>query len=467
MLTDPPQQGPRVPDRLLPVPVERGLDRRARTRRCSTTRRPTTAARSTSAARTDPAFDDAPAALRRRGARRGAAPRLRGADPGAPPGGGVVGELVREPGLAAGPAAVRRPTASSLATAPSEQQVVDRVQAIAAAGARHDQRRAVHRRHGRTVGCDRRSPAGELGVRTFDRTLDSGWRRTSYTGAHRRTSTRPTSPASRRTPGSPTSRSRPARHRQRCRPIGHGVGAAVGRVCRWPRCRAGPASARSSTPCSSTSTSPRRTSPTTSPPGSPSSWRGAASTSGRSTSVVAGLVAAIETPLGPLAGDARLRDVGRADRLDELGFELPLVGGDTPTAELTLAALADVLDAHVGAGDPLAGYATRLRDPLLRQQLRGYLTGSLDLVAPPRRRRRHAAVRRRRLQDQLARRRGRGADGVALPPRRAGGGDAPRPLPAAGAVLRRRPAPLPALAAPRLPARTATSPACSTCSSAG
>ena len=44
--------------------------------------------------------------------------------------------------------------------------------------------------------------------------------------------------------------------------------------------------------------------------------------------VVAGLRAAIETPLGPLVGDRRLRDVGPADRLDELGFELPLVGGD-------------------------------------------------------------------------------------------------------------------------------------------
>ncbi|MDX6682052.1 MAG: exodeoxyribonuclease beta subunit, partial [Solirubrobacteraceae bacterium] len=39
--------------------------------------------------------------------------------------------------------------------------------------------------------------------------------------------------------------------------------------------------------------------------------------------VVAGLRAALETPLGPLLGGARLRDVARADRLDELDFELP------------------------------------------------------------------------------------------------------------------------------------------------
>jgi exodeoxyribonuclease V beta subunit len=96
--------------------------------------------------------------------------------------------------------------------------------------------------------------------------------------------------------------------------------------------------------------------------------------------VVDGLVAAVETPFGPLLDDARLRDFGRGDRLDELGFELPLVGGDAPTAELTLLALADLLETHVRPGDPLDGYAARLRDPALRQRLRGYLTGSLDLV---------------------------------------------------------------------------------------
>jgi exodeoxyribonuclease V beta subunit len=63
-----------------------------------------------------------------------------------------------------------------------------------------------------------------------------------------------------------------------------------------------------------------------------------------------------------------------------LGFELPLVGGDAPVAELGLDALAGVLDAHVGSDDPLVGYASRLRDPLMVQQLRGYLTGSLDAV---------------------------------------------------------------------------------------
>ncbi len=33
------------------------------------------------------------------------------------------------------------------------------------------------------------------------------------------------------------------------------------------------------------------------------------------------------------------------------------------------------------AGDPLAGYADRLADPALRSTVRGYVTGSIDLVA--------------------------------------------------------------------------------------
>jgi exodeoxyribonuclease V beta subunit len=94
-----------------------------------------------------------------------------------------------------------------------------------------------------------------------------------------------------------------------------------------------------------------------------------------------GLRSAIETPLGPLVGGRRLRDLAPADRLDELAFDLPLVGGDVPTGELTLAAIASVLREGVSPEDPLAGYAERLADPALRTTLRGYLTGTIDLVA--------------------------------------------------------------------------------------
>jgi exodeoxyribonuclease V beta subunit len=89
---------------------------------------------------------------------------------------------------------------------------------------------------------------------------------------------------------------------------------------------------------------------------------------GDAAAVAAGLRAAIETPLAPLLDGLRLCDVARADRLDELVFELPLVGGDAPAGELDLEAL-------TAPGVPL-----RLADPLLRSDVRGYLTGSIDLV---------------------------------------------------------------------------------------
>ena len=103
---------------------------------------------------------------------------------------------------------------------------------------------------------------------------------------------------------------------------------------------------------------------------------------GDAGAVVAGLRAALETPLGDPVGNVRLRDVARADRLDELTFELPLVGGDDPSGPaLTVAAIGDALRAFEPPDGPLAGYADRLADPGLRPTVRGYLTGSIDLVA--------------------------------------------------------------------------------------
>jgi exodeoxyribonuclease V beta subunit len=48
---------------------------------------------------------------------------------------------------------------------------------------------------------------------------------------------------------------------------------------------------------------------------------------GDEDAVVTGLRAMLETPLGQILRGERLCDVARADRLDELTFELPLAGG--------------------------------------------------------------------------------------------------------------------------------------------
>jgi exodeoxyribonuclease V beta subunit len=94
----------------------------------------------------------------------------------------------------------------------------------------------------------------------------------------------------------------------------------------------------------------------------------------------AGLVAALSTPLGPLLGGRSLRTFGLADRLDELRFELPLAGGDSPAGRILIADVARLFATSVPAGTGLDGYAARLASPALASHLRGYLTGSLDLV---------------------------------------------------------------------------------------
>ena len=77
----------------------------------------------------------------------------------------------------------------------------------------------------------------------------------------------------------------------------------------------------------------------------------------------------------------RLRDVARADRLDELDFELPLAGGDAPAGRARRRRRSPPSCARTRPP------ATRSRptptgsaDPALRQEVRGYLTGSIDLV---------------------------------------------------------------------------------------
>ncbi len=96
------------------------------------------------------------------------------------------------------------------------------------------------------------------------------------------------------------------------------------------------------------------------------------------------LVLVCDSSLGPLAGGRRLRDIGARDRLCEMDFELPLAGGDVrgyPTAPVVLGDAAPLLRRHLPEGDPLLPYADSLSAPALGgQDLRGYLTGSVDVV---------------------------------------------------------------------------------------
>jgi exodeoxyribonuclease V beta subunit len=98
----------------------------------------------------------------------------------------------------------------------------------------------------------------------------------------------------------------------------------------------------------------------------------------------AGLATALHqtlvTPLGRILPGVALAGIGRPDRLDELGFELPVAGGDRPVGSVRTADLADLIGSHLPAHGRLGGYADLLRDPLLDTVLRGYLVGSLDLV---------------------------------------------------------------------------------------
>jgi exodeoxyribonuclease V beta subunit len=99
--------------------------------------------------------------------------------------------------------------------------------------------------------------------------------------------------------------------------------------------------------------------------------------------LAAAMVPLHDTPLGPLAPGMTLRQVGLRDRLQEMDFEFPLAGGDvrTRTPLITLADVGRLLAEHLPADDPLVTYAERLSSGALSaQSLKGYLTGSLDVV---------------------------------------------------------------------------------------
>jgi exodeoxyribonuclease V beta subunit len=88
----------------------------------------------------------------------------------------------------------------------------------------------------------------------------------------------------------------------------------------------------------------------------------------------AAILAALSTPTpyGTLA------DIPPRHRLAELGFELTLAGGPD-ASPASLSAIADLLHHHLDPTDPLAGYPALLRS-VHAPALEGYLTGSLDAM---------------------------------------------------------------------------------------
>jgi len=99
--------------------------------------------------------------------------------------------------------------------------------------------------------------------------------------------------------------------------------------------------------------------------------------------LAAALMPMHDTPLGPLADGLTLRQIGLSDRLCEMDFEFPLAGGDLRTAapDIRLADVGRLLAQYLAPDDPLITYVERLTDAALGgQPLHGYLSGSVDVV---------------------------------------------------------------------------------------
>jgi exodeoxyribonuclease V beta subunit len=265
-------------------------------------------------------------------------------------------------------------TARSLARAPRDEDVVDRLQELGAAA---DGCISVERTKGPRAGIwhDEAASADELDTARFERTLDARWRRTSYSSitaaAHEAwVASEPevgsvTDEAGVPSPGTDTDGDRAlvaVGSLLADAPAGAEFGTFVHEVLEATDFAApdleGELTARVGAHLV------RRTNV------------------GDPPTVITGLRACLATPLGPLVAGTTLEGLVRADRLDELTFELPLAGGDdaAATTQVGVGEIADLLDEHLAPADPIAGYAGRLRDPALRPELRGYLTGSIDLV---------------------------------------------------------------------------------------
>lgn len=94
------------------------------------------------------------------------------------------------------------------------------------------------------------------------------------------------------------------------------------------------------------------------------------------TRLVGALAAVLDSPLGVALGGATLGAVPAGDRLNEMDFELPIVGQRGLVAHRIAAAMRRLYP----SGSPLADWAAGLGERLASLNLDGYLTGSIDLV---------------------------------------------------------------------------------------
>ncbi|HUG83074.1 MAG TPA: 3'-5' exonuclease, partial [Euzebya sp.] len=96
--------------------------------------------------------------------------------------------------------------------------------------------------------------------------------------------------------------------------------------------------------------------------------------------IATGLASALATPLFP--GGPALVHVGRDARLDEMAFELPVLTAELAVqpGRVLVTDIADLLEAHLPADDPLVGYGVALRRGMVDVEVRGFLAGFVDLL---------------------------------------------------------------------------------------
>ncbi len=90
--------------------------------------------------------------------------------------------------------------------------------------------------------------------------------------------------------------------------------------------------------------------------------------------VTAGLLAAIETPMGPLFGGRSLRTIPARDRLAELTFDFPIA------SRFTAGSIGDALLATLHPSDRLRPFALQLAGDLRTIDMSGWMHGSIDAV---------------------------------------------------------------------------------------